>query len=343
MNTEIVREQRLALSMAVLSQVHLSNIDYQLSLEGYDTADRYYNVANKITDQVRNAQKIARFGELELIREEASLLVAELRKDLAYSDLQFAIAQVYTSVGIDVISEEVQKNTKQLASRIKNNFKNTGKRYVATVRKPIQNQRPIIEEEDDTYSKYSFSENTFKMEGNGRTQLEAYLKDNSPLPSWITFLPSQRTFIINNEEKENVDEIELVVSAKNINTKVEDRFTLFLDPLTGEQKLAALLNKKKKQVAQKDNSKKTIVVAKKYDDFDLIQKIEEKNFFGIDEKELAKKVKLYNQKRKKLEKEKNKVEYEVNIKKGFIAFIEKFKADLKKAVEFHKERFRKEG
>ena len=62
MNTEIVREQRLALSMAVLSQVHLSNIDYQLSLEGYDTADRYYNVANKITDQVRNAQKIARFG-----------------------------------------------------------------------------------------------------------------------------------------------------------------------------------------------------------------------------------------------------------------------------------------
>jgi len=82
---------------------------------------------------------------------------------------------------------------------------------------------------------------------------------------------------------------------------------------------------------------------KKYDNFDLIQKIEEKNFFGIDEKELAKKVKLYNQKQKKLEKEKNKVEYEVNIKKGFIAFIEKFKADLKKAVEFHKERFRKEG
>ena len=84
MNTEIIREQRLALSMTVLSQVHLANIDYQLSLDGYDTADRYYNVANKITDQVRNAQQIARFGELELIREEASLLVAELRQDLAY-------------------------------------------------------------------------------------------------------------------------------------------------------------------------------------------------------------------------------------------------------------------
>ena len=124
MNTEIIREQRLALSMTVLSQVHLANIDYQLSLDGYDTADRYYNVANKITDQVRNAQQIARFGELELIREEASLLVAELRKDLAYSDLQFAVAQLYTSVGLDVISGDVDKiNTKQLAYRVKNNLK----------------------------------------------------------------------------------------------------------------------------------------------------------------------------------------------------------------------------
>ena len=101
-NTEIIKEQRLALSMAVLSQVHISNIEYQMALEEYETADRYYDVSRKITEQVRNAQKIARFGELELIREEASLLVAELRKDIAYSKVQFSIAQVYTSVGVDV-------------------------------------------------------------------------------------------------------------------------------------------------------------------------------------------------------------------------------------------------
>ena len=64
-NTEIIKEQRLALSMAVLSQVHISNIEYQMALEEYETADRYYDVSRKITEQVRNAQKIARFGELE--------------------------------------------------------------------------------------------------------------------------------------------------------------------------------------------------------------------------------------------------------------------------------------
>ncbi len=32
-NTEVIKEKRLALSMAVLSQVHLANIDYSLALE----------------------------------------------------------------------------------------------------------------------------------------------------------------------------------------------------------------------------------------------------------------------------------------------------------------------
>ena len=48
--------------MAVLSQVHISNIEYQMALEEYETSKRYYDVSRKITQQVRNAQKIARFG-----------------------------------------------------------------------------------------------------------------------------------------------------------------------------------------------------------------------------------------------------------------------------------------
>ena len=87
-NTEIIKEQRLALSMAILSQVHLANIDFQMSMEEYDTAERYLKVSTKIADQVRNAQKIARFGELELIREEAGTLVAELRRDISFSKMQ---------------------------------------------------------------------------------------------------------------------------------------------------------------------------------------------------------------------------------------------------------------
>jgi len=158
-NTEIIQEQRLALSMAVLSQVHISNIEYQMALEEYETSKRYYDVSRKITQQVRNAQKIARFGELELIREEASLLVAELRKDIAFSKVQFSIAQVYTSVGIDVTDLESNNSadisTKEYAQIIRKNFKLSGDRYkidlntdgINTKGAKVQNLAEIIKEQ----------------------------------------------------------------------------------------------------------------------------------------------------------------------------------------------------
>jgi hypothetical protein len=264
-NTEIIKEQRLALSMAVLSQVHLSNIEYQMALEEYETSDRYYDVSRKITEQVRNAQKIARFGELELIREEASLLVAELRKDIAFSKVQFSIAQVYTSVGIDVTHLHLLNSKKKLgigtneyAQIIKNNFKYTGKKYRAFVKNPINSQKPVISTDDQNVGSFKFSENTFELAGKGRIQYSANLSNNAPLPEWINFLPSQRTFIIDKENTGNIDEINLIVNARNINAIAQDTFTLVIDPdlrqkrLTKERKLAAQkLEKEKKVKSQK--------------------------------------------------------------------------------------------
>ena len=130
-NTEIIKEKRLALSMAVLSQVHLANIDYSLALEEYDTAERYYQVSRKITEQIKNAQKIAKFGNLELIREQASLLVAELRHDLAYTKLQYAVGKIYTSVENDI---RKQKNNDTLWKVYENRWPKdkTGKWYYKT-------------------------------------------------------------------------------------------------------------------------------------------------------------------------------------------------------------------
>ena len=253
MNTEIIQEQRLALSMAVLSQVHISNIDYQMALEEYETADRYYDVSRKITEQVRNAQKIARFGELELIREEASLLVAELRRDIAFSKVQFSVAQVYTSVGVDVTTREsLQIGTKEFAEIIKKNFKDTGKNFKAIVKKPINKQKPVVTNDDLNISSFEFAKNTFKLDGKGRVQYSAKLSNNAPLPEWITFLPSQRTFLIDRKNKGNIEEIDLTVSARNINTATEDTFTLVVDPDLRKERLAKEKRiKEEKELAEK--------------------------------------------------------------------------------------------
>ena len=229
-NTEIIKEQRLALSMAVLSQVHLANIDYQMSTEEYDTSEKYLNVSTKIADQVRNAQKIARFGELELIREEASTLVAELRRDIAFAKMQHSIAQVYTSVGIDITSKyNIMSGTELFAKGIKDRFKSLGKKYIAKVTEPIQEQRPTAKTIDKDYKKFAFSDNTFKLEGQGDVQYSVKLANDEPLPDWIDFLPTQRAFLINTASKGDVYELEIIVNAKNINSTVDDKFTLVVD------------------------------------------------------------------------------------------------------------------
>ena len=279
-NLRIIKEQRLALSMAVLSQVHLSNINYQMALEEYATADRYYDVSQKITAQVKNAQKIAKFGNLELIRERASLLVAELRYDIAYTKLQHAIGQIYTSVGLDVTEDNVkgvdiaygqiytsagldvtEDNVKELGSKqynvkelgvkqyaeiIKNNFKSNGKRYYASVQTPIEKQNPVIKKnEGKNSSQFTFKANTFKLDGFGNTKYEAYLANGDELPFWITFLPSQRTFIINELDKNEIESLDIKVTAKNIHNRINNTFNLLISPEIRVARLA-----KEKEVAK---------------------------------------------------------------------------------------------
>ena len=279
-NLRIIKEQRLALSMAVLSQVHLSNINYQMALEEYATADRYYDVSQKITAQVKNAQKIAKFGNLELIRERASLLVAELRYDIAYTKLQHAIGQIYTSVGLDVTEDNVkgvdiaygqiytsagldvtEDNVKELGSKqynvkelgvkqyaeiIKNNFKSNGKRYYASVQTPIEKQNPVIKKnEGKNSSQFTFKANTFRLDGFGNTKYEAYLANGDELPFWITFLPSQRTFIINELDKNEIESLDIKVTAKNIHNRINNTFNLLISPEIRVARLA-----KEKEVAK---------------------------------------------------------------------------------------------
>jgi len=305
-NTKIIKEKRLALSMAVLSQVHLANIDYSLALEEYDTAERYYEVSRKITDQVKNAQKIARFGNLELIREQASLLVAELRYDIAYSKLQHSIGKIYTSVGIDITRENINNiNFKDYASIIRNNFKTRGKTYYARIKKPIGNQNPIAKRHGDSnVSQFSFSEKTFELEGEGRVKYNASLYNDKPLPSWITFLPSQKTFIINNSDKDNTEELKIKVTAKNINTRIEDTFTLLVDPelramrLEEEKRLKEqrkLAKKRKQEEIKRLKAEKLLKEKKEKEEAKLLaKKIEEEKLRKQKEIEL----KLIEEKKK---------------------------------------------
>ena len=102
----LAKEQRLAASMVVLTQVHLSRIRFEQSRKSFDLAGDYLEVAQRISEQTQNAARMNRTSKLDLIRESLNTLLAELRRDVAYADLQNSYGRIYASMGIDLLPSD---------------------------------------------------------------------------------------------------------------------------------------------------------------------------------------------------------------------------------------------
>ena len=238
-NNQLATEQHLAISMTILSQVHLASINYGLAIEEYDTAQRYLDVATKISDQVQNAQKISRFGELEVIREEASLLVAELRRDLAYTEMQYSIGQIYASVGKDILPDNFENmELNQLSIEVQDSFMRWSEKYIAYVNKPLSLQNPtlkVLYNPEATalrsFSSNAFSQNqfqiakdTFAITGPGTIRYEVLQENGDDLPGWLVFLSSD--LVLAGLPPQDIKEINLKMSISNAVISTEDYFSL---------------------------------------------------------------------------------------------------------------------
>ena len=240
-NKKLNEEQRLAVSMTVLSQVHIANISYAQSLREYSNAKHYLNVAQRINDLISNAQKISRFGELEIIREEASLLVSRLRNDIAYAEMQYSLGTLYSSVGMNFTPENLAEiSDVELALALKDNLNKWTKKYNSFVAIPLNDQNPVlvqtakIAEDNINLSNYNFvdfifkfDEKSFYLEGSGKTRYSVKMANGDILPSWLIFLPSQYTFVGN--PPVSAGSLDLTIEASNDITNISDTFTLNWD------------------------------------------------------------------------------------------------------------------
>ncbi|POB00798.1 transporter [Halopseudomonas oceani] len=119
----LTEEQRLATSMAVLTQVHLSRIRYEQARKSFDLATQYLGVAERIGEQTRNAAKLKRMSQLDLIRESLNTVLAELRRDVAYADLQNSYGRVFVTIGMDLLPQDYQSlNVEALGQEIGQRF-----------------------------------------------------------------------------------------------------------------------------------------------------------------------------------------------------------------------------
>ena len=110
---EIAKEQNLALSMAVLSQVHLSIVKFNQAKKEYFLAKEYLVVADDIYDLTKVENDLNINSRLILIKEKLNNILATLRYSSSYANVQNSYGRIFASLGVDKnntqTSEEIVK------------------------------------------------------------------------------------------------------------------------------------------------------------------------------------------------------------------------------------------
>lgn len=107
---DVLRERQLALTMAIMTQVHVSRIRYQHLRKELETADEYLGVQKRLLSQMRTEAAADRISEQTLIREEMNTLVAEVKHDIAFASVQTAYANLFSAMGLDPYAEELAQH-----------------------------------------------------------------------------------------------------------------------------------------------------------------------------------------------------------------------------------------
>lgn len=111
----------LAVTMAVVTQVHVSRIRFLQYMRELGTADEFLAVQTRLVRLMRAEASADRISEQTMIREEMNTLVAEARRDIAHANLQSAFASIYTSIGLDPYADGLDYDTdvRTLANRLR--------------------------------------------------------------------------------------------------------------------------------------------------------------------------------------------------------------------------------
>ena len=226
-SVDVAEEQRLAMAMAVISQVHIANMNFVQSRQDYTVAEEYLDVSKRLTKQTRDAQKVAKFGELEVIRQEASLLLANLRRDIAFAELQNSFGTVYASIGLDVVPNNLSDmSIDGLSNAITQSLQTWGLKYKSVVGAsrrviyPIGDQNPML-----SANGFVFAANTFDV--GQPVQYSIGMQDGTALPDWLSFDGNLRK--ISGVPPQQQMQLSLRVIAQGPDARATDSFILRLD------------------------------------------------------------------------------------------------------------------
>ncbi|MDB5365440.1 MAG: Outer rane efflux protein [Rhodospirillales bacterium] len=103
----VTEARRLALTMAVITQVNIAWLQFRETAQQYAEASKLQRVEEKLYQNVSNAAAVDAESQLEKIRAATAALAAEFKRDRTYADYQSAIGGVAASVGANPVPDDV--------------------------------------------------------------------------------------------------------------------------------------------------------------------------------------------------------------------------------------------
>lgn len=175
---EVAKEQKLALSMAVLSQVHLSIVKFNQAKKEYLLAKDYLNVADDIYNLTEVENNVNVNSRLILIKEKLNNILATLRYSSAYANVQNSYGTIFASLGVDKnelvkAEEKIETNSNVIENKVEVQkieevsvaeveAKNEIKDESSTVKVPVKKEIKIA---DDFYNKNFYNSKITIYEG----------------------------------------------------------------------------------------------------------------------------------------------------------------------------------
>lgn len=130
---EVLNVQSLALTMTIMTQVHVAVAQYEAGLEDVKIAQRYFDTQLKIAAHVNQAWSLDRLSKHRVIREKVQSLVAELRYETALAKLEMAYANILAAIGEDPFPVVLSDNeVEELAQGLQQRWEWLGQHAIAS-------------------------------------------------------------------------------------------------------------------------------------------------------------------------------------------------------------------
>ncbi|CAH2029842.1 TolC family protein [Trichlorobacter ammonificans] len=117
---ELVQTQRMALSMAILTQVHVAHQEFMSRKRQFELADQLLAIDARISEQTSKQAGTGAESRLNAIKAATGSLMADYRRYQNYAALQNAYGQITATLGADPLPDTIESDDlKTLTGEIK--------------------------------------------------------------------------------------------------------------------------------------------------------------------------------------------------------------------------------